>query len=196
MGLFVNDEWCRLLQSSNNDEEVVSESATLQIYLIGTAPRKGLEDTFKWFKSTTGSYSVSSGYELFSASSSNISYEAESLATFKIIWKSFVPSKIQVLGWRCVIDRLATREQLAKRGILTDSRDKVCVFYFMENETLAHLLLSCPLSRIVWSIIFSWLGVVPVLDVGVMDHMLAFCRSLNGKIPPRKIMIFWFQFYR
>lgn len=127
-----------------------SDSANLLLYLNGTAPTRGVGDNFKWFKNVCGSYSVSSGNELFSSSSIHVSYGEDTLTTFRLIWKTLVPSKVQVFGWRCVRDKLATSEQLARRGILTDSRDKVCVFCFLEFESLPHLLLSCPFSRIFW----------------------------------------------
>jgi hypothetical protein len=34
------------------------------------------------------------------------------------------------MGWRLLLGRLATREELAKRGILTGALDLNCVFLF------------------------------------------------------------------
>lgn len=44
--------------------------------------------------------------------------EYGSKTVLKKLWKSKVPSKIKVFGWRLVLNRLPSRVQLFKRGFL------------------------------------------------------------------------------
>ncbi|CAI8592619.1 unnamed protein product [Vicia faba] len=113
------------------------------------------------------------------------------MATIDMPWKTLVPSKIHVLGWRAIRDRLPTREKLAKRGILTKDIDKVCVFCSLMVESLNRLMVGCPLSRVVWQKVARWVGMLLENFSDMVDHMISFYSEMEGMVGKRKRMLVW-----
>lgn len=65
--------------------------------------------------------------------------EAEREGKLRRIWKTEIPSTIKILGWRIMLNRLPTRDQLARRRIIHNAHEEVCVFYFEEEENLSRI---------------------------------------------------------
>lgn len=84
------------------------------------------------------------------------------------LWRDDVPSKALIFTWRLLLDRISTREELFKRGVLTSTRDLCCVLCFKEIETTTHLFCRCEFTKKVWRKIVSWIR----LDVDVQDDVL------------------------
>ncbi|XP_058741966.1 uncharacterized protein LOC131614391 [Vicia villosa] len=80
------------------------------------------------------------------------------LRRIKFVWKIRVPSKVGIFGWRFVLGRLPTREQLKIRGIIVDDIDCCCVFCFQEMETSSPHFDSCPFTRRIWNKVGQWIG--------------------------------------
>ncbi|XP_057426582.1 uncharacterized protein LOC130720014 [Lotus japonicus] len=59
---------------------------------------------------------------------------------------------------RRLLDRLQTRQQLFRRGVLQGTDDPRCAFCHVELETAAHLMSSCTRVREVWALCNSWTG--------------------------------------
>ncbi|PNX80416.1 hypothetical protein L195_g036415, partial [Trifolium pratense] len=83
---------------------------------------------------------------------------------FSRLWKSDVPSKIIVFGWRLLLNRLPTRTALHRRGILSNPFESSCVFCFRHMEDETHLFFSCYFSKVVWCKVLNWLGFLTSLD--------------------------------
>ena len=128
---------------------------------------------------------VRSGYIVYNNSCNSILLVDSKLKAMSCLWDTLVPSKIIVFGWRCIRDRIATRDHLVRRGIISNDRDKVCVFCFGDLETLDHLMVSCPFTRMVWRRIFSWIGLDYVNSHDIVEHLLRFWELLVGKVCPR-----------
>lgn len=47
-------------------------------------------------------------------------------------------------------DRLATKKQLYRRGIINQGQDAICVFCQLQLEDLNHVLLHCSKMNILW----------------------------------------------
>ncbi|XP_050919333.1 uncharacterized protein LOC127136861 [Lathyrus oleraceus] len=75
-----------------------------------------------------------------------------------IVWKISAPSNVLMFGWRWILNGLPTRDQLMKRRILCDDRDKCCVFCFKIDESKQHVFDNCDFSWRIWTTIASWLG--------------------------------------
>lgn len=60
-----------------------------------------------------------------------------------LLWASQVPMKINVFDWRTLLDKLATKDQLKRRGILSSIHDLPCIFCFLFEENLQNLFLEC-----------------------------------------------------
>lgn len=60
-----------------------------------------------------------------------------------------VPLKVSCLVWRLFQNRLATRDNLSKRGVL-DQNSIQCVGDCGREESVSHLFFECPLFSGVW----------------------------------------------
>ncbi|XP_021971681.1 uncharacterized protein LOC110866838 [Helianthus annuus] len=70
-------------------------------------------------------------------------------------WNKWVPPKVNLFTWRAFKRRIATKVELAKRGIHMD--DRLCSRCNKEDESVNHLLISCLKSRAIWWNIMVWL---------------------------------------
>lgn len=55
-----------------------------------------------------------------------------------------------------ILDRLATKERLARWGVATDL---LCPFCNQVNESLNHLFFQCCVSGAIWKKLFTWQGI-------------------------------------
>nr|GEY08546.1 RNA-directed DNA polymerase, eukaryota [Tanacetum cinerariifolium] len=69
-------------------------------------------------------------------------------------WVKCVPVKVNVYAWRARLERLPTRDNLAKRGVHTDSN--LCPVYGSSLENIQHLLFGCDLAKSIFRKICRW----------------------------------------
>lgn len=55
-------------------------------------------------------------------------------------------------------DRLPTKENLMKRGIVTEEADLVCPLCNQHPETAYHLFINCELAQRIWQACYSWIS--------------------------------------
>ena len=73
-----------------------------------------------------------------------------------------------VTAWRVLENKIATKVNLEKRGIVLDS--PLCSFCRVEEKSCRHLFFECRFAWLVWSHCFEWIGVqfvshnVPLLN--------------------------------
>jgi hypothetical protein len=120
-------------------------------------------DRFAWKLTKSGIFTVKSMYE-------DLMNYHEHLPT-KYLWKLKVPLKIKIFMWFLRRNVLLTRDNLIKRQW---KGSKKCCFCDAE-ESIEHLFLSCPLSKIVWRIVFSTYNIPPPTNIKNM-----FGNWLNG----------------
>ncbi|CAJ2654228.1 unnamed protein product [Trifolium pratense] len=113
------------------------------------------------------------------------------LEAIQRLWKSDVPSKVNVFGWRLLLNRLPTRTALHHRGILTNHHELSCVFCFQQAEDENHLFFSCPFSKGVWNKVLSWLGTSLQTGVEGRDHFLLFGDLFKMKDKGRVRYLVW-----
>lgn len=75
-----------------------------------------------------------------------------------VSWKKLIcnnpsPPNSVFVGWLAIQGRLATCDRLAKFGI---HHDPLCILCKRENETIDHLIFSCPFSAEVWQGMLKW----------------------------------------
>ncbi|KAK2410194.1 hypothetical protein QL285_045571 [Trifolium repens] len=119
-------------------------------------------------------FSVNSCYNLLIAARQTEELNAPLLAALKKLWKSDIPSKILVFGWRLLLDRLPTRAALARRGFLANTDELRCVFCTQHDEDSTHLFFSCPFSQGVWNDVFQWIGKAIPTGLESCDHFMLF----------------------
>jgi len=100
-------------------------------------------------------FSVNSAYNLVRKD-----LEANSSPIFcKLWWCKAVPSAV-LIAWRLMENKLGTRVNLSRRGVLVDS--SMCSLCGKEEESCRHLIFDCNFARRVWCLCYKWLGVLVV----------------------------------
>nr|GEZ11128.1 RNA-directed DNA polymerase, eukaryota [Tanacetum cinerariifolium] len=69
-------------------------------------------------------------------------------------WAKYVPIKVNVFAWRARLDRLPTRDNLAKRGVIMDS--SLCPICGLFPENAQHFFFGCDLVRSIALRICHW----------------------------------------
>ncbi|XP_058733104.1 uncharacterized protein LOC131604696 [Vicia villosa] len=115
--------------------------------LANVKPMDMVQDDFKWWPVAGGVFTLKRCYHLFRDRLEEDVVDANKLMALYQFWKTQVPSKLKVFGWRVILDILPSKMQLAKRGIIRNEQDKMCEFCGVVVEDLNHLILSCLLSK-------------------------------------------------
>jgi hypothetical protein len=131
-------------------------------------------DSWRWVPDTNGMFSVKSYYNLLLAARHTEELNEPLLAALKKLWKSDIPSKILVFGWRLLLNRLPTRAALARRGVLANTNELQCVFCNQSEEDSIHLFFSCPFSQGVWNDVSQWIGKAIPTCLEPCDHFMLF----------------------
>ncbi|KAJ9547979.1 hypothetical protein OSB04_020522 [Centaurea solstitialis] len=94
----------------------------------------------------------------------------------KTTWIKVVPNKVNVMVWKAKHCRLATFNNLAKRGVIPESRS--CPLCSREEETEDHLFANCHVSRSLLTEIGKWWNLSPpcgslvdILNWGLTSNM-------------------------
>lgn len=148
------------------------EVGWLELLLQDLEGRKvlaGVRDKWTWLPSSDGAYSVNSAYIFLQEP-----LLTEPDPVFDVIWRSLVPSKVKAHGWRCLLDRLPTSENLLKRRVLATAEQAVCKLCHGEIESSSHLLFSCTVAMDIWKEIYKWLGISTALPQTARSHLLQF----------------------
>ncbi|GAB4857205.1 hypothetical protein Ancab_040518 [Ancistrocladus abbreviatus] len=80
---------------------------------------KKLGDRWQWSSGKGGKYSVKAAYDAL--------YRSRSLLPMKIfkkVWNNRFPSNIRSFSWRCILNRLPTKENLSKRGLISNVSER------------------------------------------------------------------------
>jgi len=95
-----------------------------------------MEDWPAWHFEGRGLFSVKSAYKVavarreavasWDASSSGTKGQEEGEFEWRKIWQLHVPNKVKVFFWQLAHNSLPVRRNLARRGVLIDTRCPVC----------------------------------------------------------------------
>ncbi|KAK9057748.1 hypothetical protein SSX86_022586 [Deinandra increscens subsp. villosa] len=84
-------------------------------------------------------------------------------------WNRLVPNKVNILFWRILKDKIATKEALARRKV--DTGDPWCPLCLEEEETVMHLMHGCKMAAGLWDLIASWCRVPPIYAFDFQDFL-------------------------
>ncbi|KAF5756496.1 putative reverse transcriptase zinc-binding domain-containing protein [Helianthus annuus] len=92
-------------------------------------------------------------------------------------WCNWVPLKCNIFVWRAEMDRIATVEALAKRGVLIS--DDMCFHCRSGPDSVDHLLVGCELALGLWEKISFWCRVQNFFAFSVRDllEMSNYCNK-------------------
>jgi hypothetical protein len=119
--------------------------AELQGLFDGFLLQASSPDKWRWLPDVNEIFSVKFCYTMLLNLQPVETMEENLLVAFKRIWRYNVPSKINVFGWRLLLNRLPTRAALNRRCILLNPHDLYCVFCFQYVEDFCTPFLSLPL---------------------------------------------------
>ncbi|KAG2266079.1 hypothetical protein Bca52824_073158 [Brassica carinata] len=118
----------------------------------------GGKDKLHWTYTTSGTYSVKSGYYIQRQLDINTSQDAQvsSLPSSTLqnqlsarLWKISIPPEIKIFWWKVLHNGIPVADNLGKRRIKI-ARD--CQICGEEVETLSHMLFCCKVAKEIWSL--------------------------------------------
>ncbi|GJT66397.1 RNA-directed DNA polymerase, eukaryota [Tanacetum coccineum] len=69
-------------------------------------------------------------------------------------WVKYIPIKINVFAWRVRLDRLPTRVNLLRRGVVLES--SLCPMYGLLPEDIQHVIFRCDIAQAIFRKICRW----------------------------------------
>jgi hypothetical protein len=65
-----------------------------------------------------------------------------------------------VFSWQAILDKILTRINLSRRGVIQQVESKDCLLRRNVGDNSQHILLHCNFASGVWYVIRNWLGVM------------------------------------
>lgn len=166
-------DWSGILQGESQ-----SQFEALNRIIASFTPVRGKRDAWVWVKESDGNFTVSSAYEAIFVHHPELEEDA-----FKCLWKVSAPSNAIALGWRVLLDRIASKTNLQRRNVLVG--EVFCSLCSTAAESTFHLFFSCSCSSQVWTLVLQWLGFNFVCPGSPLDHFNQFvgsmcCTNKNG----------------
>ncbi|XP_028104944.1 uncharacterized protein LOC114303962 [Camellia sinensis] len=142
------------------------EVARLQEVLRGTLVLTDqAEDSCLWMANPSGSYSAGVSWKWWMLSKGPV------ISVADMLWKNSAPPKVKFCSWLAWKERLKTSVFLKRIGVLNSEANTVCLLCKTEEESLNHLLLSCPVVWKLWSDMVKWWDLVWVVP-GTVEGLL------------------------
>jgi hypothetical protein len=192
MGYWENEKWNWNFDWSEAllDNEITT-FLELSLLLEQVYPGLGISDRRRWSPNEAGVFTVKSTYMYLLYRSGPDQLEPSVEQALKKLWKANVPSKVGIFGWRLLIDKLPTRDALFRKGIITNSLDRCCVFCLNEIEDVHHVFFKCSVIAPVWENFFKWLGTNTIPYQSLSQHFLMSGQFIKGRKVKRLKHIFW-----
>ncbi|XP_058750082.1 uncharacterized protein LOC131623073 [Vicia villosa] len=193
MGGEVNSEWVWNIGVQGEFLEVQAEEQLVELnnILCFIAPNYERNDEFIWLPQGKKPYTAGGGYGVIRRVIGHQTLNAAALEAANQIWRTQVPSKVQVFGWKCIQDRIATRDQLEKRGVQSNNMSNLCSLCNGDSESILHLFMLCPFVKSVWQQVCSWADIETIQAVSLIDHLKLFSAAVERKVPVKKKLLLW-----
>jgi len=138
-------------------------------FLLDTAlGQSNVVDRWQWDPDPYDEYTVRGAYQTLT---SMVTPTVE--ATDDLVWHKQVPLKASIVSWRLLKDRLPTRLNLQRRGLL-EVAAITCVSGCGNEESASRLFLHCDVFVSLWQYIRSWIGVSGVDPHNISEHLYQF----------------------
>ena len=97
--------------------------------------------------------------------------------------------KFSILAWRLLWDRLPTKNNLFRRGII--QADNIgCVAGCELEESVSHLFLHCKIFGSLWQHVRCWIGISGADPHNIHDHFIQFIHSIGHSRTGRSFLQF------
>lgn len=131
----------------------LSEEEELLNLLAGVLPKQSNEDRRIWIHNRAEGYTPFEAYQLMQPD-----FNLLDSTSCKRLWNKLIPSKVSVFGWRLLLNRLPTKDQLLLQDSIQPSMSS-CPLYEKDPELIDHLFVACTNSRIIWLWLSQWWGI-------------------------------------
>ncbi|GAU40087.1 hypothetical protein TSUD_151310 [Trifolium subterraneum] len=128
-----------------------------------------------WKLHPSQSYSVRSAYSYLTMSDGS---PVEDVASF--LWVKSVPLKVNIFIWRLFLNRLPTKDNLLRRGVI-EVHQVLCATNCGKSENATHLFLQCDVYNQVWQMVLNWTGMTRFFK-WAMSQARPFLKRLNYKL--------------
>ncbi|XP_021767508.1 uncharacterized protein LOC110731898 [Chenopodium quinoa] len=116
--------------------------------LVLEAPNTAQEDFCYWAGTSSGKYSVKTGYAMLQQQLYSTSTHSATDSFWKILWSLPLQPKWKLFLWKLLHRALAIKVELYRRGV--PIQDVFCDLCRSEPEDLQHLFRMCVTARSVW----------------------------------------------
>jgi len=153
------------------EEEMIGECCHL---LDNFVLQTDVVDRWHWLHDVARGYTVRGAYYFLTSQEHHLGDGRGDL-----VWHSHVPLKVSILAWRLLRDRLPTKNNLLRRGILQQT-DIQCVMGCSVEETVPHVFFHCSFFGTLWQHMRQWLRVSGADLYTTQDHFLQFTNVLGS----------------
>jgi len=174
--LFVWDE--NLLTNLLNDLEVFMRSLE--------------EDRWRWELGEEEVFTVKSLYgKLEEEGRADVSLSEDERFVFRNIWKTGVPSKVNALVWKALLDRIPTRVNLEIRHCLPPDIGPNCVWCGLVPESTTHIFLHCDMVMNIWRKLMEWLDLNLLMPHNIFIHWECWSGGSMNKMVRKGLRMIW-----
>ena len=154
--------WSLRFHREFNDWELAASYSFLH-FIQSRVPRGGGSDNLSWCLNGSGRFDVRSFY---------LKIRNATLTSFpwKGIWKAKVPKRVAFFMWTAAHGQVLNLDNLRLRGRTLINR---CCMCCCNEESVDHLLISCPVAHSLWMYMLRLFGFDWVMPGSVID--LFFC---------------------
>jgi len=129
-----------------------------------------IHDAWKWLLDPSRGYSVRESYRYLTLS--GITLDRDRVDD---VWLKHIPTKVSLMVWRLLRNRLPTRDNLLRRGVI-QANAATCATGCDVSETAEHLFFNCAFSSRLWTDTRVWLGIYDVSPGNPRDHFQQFTK--------------------
>ncbi|KAJ0835493.1 putative reverse transcriptase zinc-binding domain-containing protein [Helianthus annuus] len=98
-----------------------------------------------------------------------------------------MPSKVNYFTWRAALGRIPVKHELMKRGIQINNQ--MCPKCDSYEESVAHLISGCTMSKLVWWNILTWLKLPVSAGFCSCAEALVYANGLAGLRDWKKLLM-------
>jgi len=125
-------------------------------------------DMWHWEPDIAAGYTVSGAYHILTTQT-----DPPDVGMNNLVWHKQVPLKVTIFAWRLMRDRLPTKLNLVRCGVLP-ADTAWCIAGCGHDESASHLFLHCDIFGSIWQKVRSWIGVSGVEPYVICDHFVQF----------------------
>jgi hypothetical protein len=96
---------------------------------------------------------------------------------------------VSAFVWQLLHGKIASKENLALRGIIDENDDISCVLCGEEKESVLHLFLYCEIAMLVWTEVFFWLDIPLILPQNLFSIFHSLLEAGGKKLRNGLLMI-------